>query len=69
MILALDTTSEFGSIALVKSGQLLGEQSMQSPDGFGHVLFTELELFLARRNVTLEWKAVDALPVIPSGRK
>ena len=54
MILALDTTSESGSIALVKSGQLLGEHLMQSADGFGHVLFGELEVFLARQNVRLE---------------
>lgn len=54
MILALDTTSEFGSIALVESGQVLGEKSMHSADGFGHLLYGQLELFLADRNVTLE---------------
>ena len=54
MILAIDTTSEFGSIALVEARQVLGEQPMHSPDGFGHVLYGQLELFLARHNVKLE---------------
>ena len=54
MILALDTTSEFGSLALLKSGQLLGEHTIHSPDGFGHVLYGELALFLAAQNVMLE---------------
>jgi len=54
VILALDTTSESGSLALVKSGQLLGEHPMRSPDGFGHVLYAEIELFLAYLNVRLE---------------
>ncbi len=54
MILSLDTTSEFGSLALVESGRVIGEHPMHSPDGFGHVLYGELELFLARQNVKLE---------------
>ena len=54
MILSIDTTSEFGSIALVEAGQVLGEQPMHSSDGFGHVLYGELELFLAWQNVSLE---------------
>ncbi|MDQ2949999.1 MAG: tRNA (adenosine(37)-N6)-threonylcarbamoyltransferase complex dimerization subunit type 1 TsaB, partial [Acidobacteriota bacterium] len=54
MILSIDTTSEFGSLALVQSGQVLGEQAMHSPDGFGHVLYGQLELFLARHNIKLE---------------
>lgn len=54
MILSLDTTSDFGSLALVQAGELIGEHAMHSPDGFGHVLYEELDVFLARQNVTLE---------------
>ncbi len=46
MILAIDTTSEFGSIALVDAGRVVGELPMHSPDGFSHVLYDHLASFL-----------------------
>jgi len=47
VILAIDTTSEFGSMALVEeSGSVAGELSMRSPDGFSHVLYGHLRAFL-----------------------
>jgi len=53
-ILALDTTSEFGSLALMASGELVAEELVQSPDGFGHVLFERLRELLSRHGWKLE---------------
>jgi tRNA threonylcarbamoyladenosine biosynthesis protein TsaB len=46
-IVALDTTSEFGSVALVENGAVLREALLHAPDGFGHVLFPELLALVA----------------------
>lgn len=53
MILAIDTTSEFGSIALVEANVTIEEVALHSPDGFGHVLFAEIKQLLERRGVTV----------------
>jgi tRNA threonylcarbamoyladenosine biosynthesis protein TsaB len=53
VILSLDTTSEFGSIALTEGDRTIEEVPMHSPDGFGHVLFQHLEELLARHGVAL----------------
>jgi tRNA threonylcarbamoyladenosine biosynthesis protein TsaB len=53
VILAIDTTSEFGSLALVERGRVVGELSMHSPDGFSHVLFDCLASFLRDHGVQL----------------
>jgi tRNA threonylcarbamoyladenosine biosynthesis protein TsaB len=53
-ILALDTTSEFGSIALVRDGTVLAEVNLHSPDGFAHVVFGELMGVMQRANCKLE---------------
>ncbi|HET9318667.1 MAG TPA: tRNA (adenosine(37)-N6)-threonylcarbamoyltransferase complex dimerization subunit type 1 TsaB [Bryobacteraceae bacterium] len=47
-ILSLDTTHEFGSIALLDGTQVLEEVLLHSPDGFGHVLFEHLARLLGR---------------------
>lgn len=54
MILSIDTTSEFGSIALTDGDRTVEEMLLHSPDGFGHVLFGQLERLLTRHDVTLE---------------
>jgi len=47
VILAIDTTSEYGSMALVdESGALVAELPMRSSDGFSHVLYGHLRSFL-----------------------
>ena len=51
MILSLDTTSEFGSIALTEGESTIEEQPLHSPDGFGHVLFQHVRALLARHGV------------------
>jgi len=48
LILAIDTTREFGSIALLEGGEVLDEALLHSPDGFGHILFEHLGRLLAR---------------------
>ncbi len=47
-IVALDTTSEYGSLALVEDGATVEEVEIHSPDGFGHVLFPQLQRLLQR---------------------
>jgi tRNA threonylcarbamoyladenosine biosynthesis protein TsaB len=47
-IVAIDTTSEFGSIALLQDGEVVEETLLHSPDGFGHVLFPELARIMER---------------------
>jgi tRNA threonylcarbamoyladenosine biosynthesis protein TsaB len=56
--LAIDTTGEFGSIALVGELGVIEEVALDSPDGFAHVLFGEIEGLLARHGVGIE--QVDA---------
>jgi tRNA threonylcarbamoyladenosine biosynthesis protein TsaB len=56
--LAIDTTGEFGSIALVGELGVIEEVALDSPDGFAHVLFGEIEGLLARHGVGIE--KVDA---------
>lgn len=53
-IVAIDTTSEYGSIALTEDGVLIEEIEIHSPDGFGHVLFGELEALMKRHEWTYE---------------
>ncbi|MEP6962021.1 MAG: tRNA (adenosine(37)-N6)-threonylcarbamoyltransferase complex dimerization subunit type 1 TsaB, partial [Acidobacteriota bacterium] len=53
LILAFDTTGEFGSLALADGGRLIEEVGVQGPEGFGHLLFPEIEALLARHHVTL----------------
>jgi tRNA threonylcarbamoyladenosine biosynthesis protein TsaB len=57
-VLAIDTTAEFGSIALVSETGVIEEVALDSPDGFAHVLFGEIERLLTRHGVGIE--QVDA---------
>jgi tRNA threonylcarbamoyladenosine biosynthesis protein TsaB len=51
VILSVDTTSEFGSIALTEDDRTVEEIPLHSPDGFGHILFQRIEQLLARHNI------------------
>jgi tRNA threonylcarbamoyladenosine biosynthesis protein TsaB len=53
VILSIDTTSEFGSIALTDGDRVLEEVLLYSPDGFGHILFPQIEKLLARQGVSV----------------
>lgn len=52
-ILAVDTTSEFGSMALLSDGELIAESKSHSPEGYAHVIFGEMEDLLGRAGVRL----------------
>jgi len=54
LILALDTTHEFGSIALLDGRKLVEEMLLHSPEGFGHVLFEHLGRLLDRHSRRVE---------------
>ena len=51
MILAIDTTSEFGSIALCEGSETVAELLLHSPEGFGHILFGQIERLLSRAGI------------------
>ena len=53
MILSVDTTSEFGSIALTGPAGTIEEIPLHSPDGFGHILFQRIEQLLARHDTNV----------------
>ena len=50
-LLALDTTGDFGSMALMDGSDILEEVSLHSADGFAHVLFQEMEALLSRHGL------------------
>lgn len=53
MILSIDTTSEFGSIALTEANVVVEEVALHSPEGFGHVLFGHIEQLLEKNGTTV----------------
>jgi tRNA threonylcarbamoyladenosine biosynthesis protein TsaB len=53
LILALDTTHESGSIALVRGDEVLEEELLHEPDGFSRVLFGRIGDLLARHGVPI----------------
>ena len=53
--LAIDTTGAFGSLALLEDDQLIEELLLHAPDGFGQILYGQLELLLARH----DWRITD----------
>jgi tRNA threonylcarbamoyladenosine biosynthesis protein TsaB len=52
-LLALDTTGEFGSMALVDERGVVEEVALHSPEGFAHILFGEIGQLLARYGLAL----------------
>lgn len=56
-ILAIDLTSAFGSLAVRVNGKIAATLSLQSPDGFGHLVYPAIERVLVEAGVELE--AVD----------
>lgn len=53
LILAVDTTSEHGSIALARGADVIEEVALHGPTGFGHVLYGAMQELLARHGVEL----------------
>jgi tRNA threonylcarbamoyladenosine biosynthesis protein TsaB len=54
LILAVDTTREYGSLALARGGEVIEQALLHSPSGFAHVLFGALDDLLRRSAVKLE---------------
>ncbi len=54
LTLAVDTTAEFGSLALVDAEGTREEVALRAPDGFSGVLFQEIAALLARQDVSLQ---------------
>jgi len=52
-VLAVDTTSRTGSLALQRAGTLLEELALDEPEGFAHVIYGHIEALLARHGVPL----------------
>lgn len=52
-ILALDTTADFGSLALIHNGAVVEELPLHSTDGFSHVLWQHLDPLLQRHGWSL----------------
>jgi tRNA threonylcarbamoyladenosine biosynthesis protein TsaB len=50
VILAIDTTHEFGSIALLANGELLEEMLLHAEGGFGQILYIHLQRMLDRHD-------------------
>ncbi len=53
LILAVDTTSEYGSLALLRDGELVEEKLLHAPGSFSPVLYEELQRLLDRHAVKL----------------
>lgn len=52
-ILALDTTSEYGSVALRRDGQTIAELRMHSREGFSPLIFPAVDQLLSKAEVRL----------------
>lgn len=53
-IVAIDTASEYGSLALLEGQSVLEELPLHSPEGFGHVLFVHLQRLMERHGWAYE---------------
>jgi tRNA threonylcarbamoyladenosine biosynthesis protein TsaB len=51
LVLAVDTTHEYGSLALIRGAETLEELLLHAPSGFAHVLYPHLAGLLARHTV------------------
>lgn len=54
LVLAVDTTHEYGSLALVRGEELIEEVSLHAPTGFAQVLYRHLAELLARWDVRID---------------
>jgi tRNA threonylcarbamoyladenosine biosynthesis protein TsaB len=54
LVLAVDTTGEYGSLALARGLEIVEEAALHSKNGFAHVIYGELAALLGRCGVKLE---------------
>ncbi len=52
-ILALDTTSEFGGVAIRSNGHTVTEQTVHAPEGFAHLIFPAIQELLKVAGISL----------------
>jgi tRNA threonylcarbamoyladenosine biosynthesis protein TsaB len=50
-ILAIDTTHQWGSLALARGNEILEEVELEAPEGFAHVIYGHLSALLERHAV------------------
>jgi tRNA threonylcarbamoyladenosine biosynthesis protein TsaB len=65
VILSVDTTHEFGSLALVSAGAVVDELLIHAPDGFGEILFGHLARLLEKHGVQVNQIACFAAAAGP----
>jgi tRNA threonylcarbamoyladenosine biosynthesis protein TsaB len=53
LILALDTTSPYGGLALARNGTVIDALAIEAPDGFAQILFQQIDKLLERHGLTL----------------
>src|ERR1022692_920987 len=53
LVLAIDTTHEFGSLALLRGTETVDEVLLHAPTGFAHVLYPQLSRLLDRNGIAL----------------
>jgi tRNA threonylcarbamoyladenosine biosynthesis protein TsaB len=54
LILAVDTTHEYGSLALARGEEMLEEVALHAPTGFAHVIYEHLREVLQRQRVAVD---------------
>jgi len=54
LILAVDTTHEYGSLTLARGFEILEDVAIHAPGGFAHVIYGHLEALLSRQGVRLQ---------------
>jgi len=54
LILAVDTTHEYGSLTLARGAEIIEDVAIHAPGGFAHVIYGHLEGLLSRHGVRLE---------------
>ena len=53
LVLAIDTTTEFGSLALAGRDGVIEEVALEAVDGYGHIVFGQIDALLGRHGVQL----------------
>ena len=54
LILAIDATQEFGSLALARGAMVLEEMAVHGPNGFAHILYARLDAILRNHGLRTE---------------
>lgn len=66
LVLAIDTSTEHGSLALADGDRVVEEVPLEAADGYGHIVFGHIESLLARNGVQLADIALFAAAAGPA---